>query len=304
MKLGKGYYEEMNKKSIGVILASTGASLWAFSGLSGELLFKKYNISEEWLLSTRTFFAGIIILFISKFIYKEKLLSIFNDKKNIIDLIIFGIFGMYLVQYTYFATISNSNLSFATIMQYTAPFFIFIYESIKYKKKPQISTVMFLFMTILGVYFISTKGDINILLTSYKALFLGILSAISLAIYSIQPRRILSNTSSLLVVGYGMLVGAFIANVIHPFWNTGIELNTNILLNVGNVVLTGTILSYLLYISSLKYISSSLAGLLTAFEPILATILSFIIFELQLTNIEILGFALVFVSIYFLEKKL
>lgn len=294
----------MNKKSIGVLLASTGASLWAFSGLSGELLFKKYHISEEWLLSVRTFFAGIIILFIAKVIYKEQLLSVFKNKRNIIDLAIFGVFGMYLVQYTYFATISNSNLSFATIMQYTAPFFIFIYESIKYKKKPQLSTVMFLFTTILGVYFISTKGDINILLTSYKALFLGILSAISLAIYSIQPRRILSKTSSLIVVGYGMLVGALISNIIHPFWISGKQLNFNIILNTGNVILTGTILSYLLYISSLKYISSSLAGLLTAFEPILATILSLFILQLKLTNTEVLGFILVFISIYFLEKKL
>ena len=41
-------------------------------------------------------------------------------------MILFGVAGMYLVQATYFKTIEMSNVSFATILQFTAPFFIFI----------------------------------------------------------------------------------------------------------------------------------------------------------------------------------
>ena len=68
-------------------------------------------------------------------------------------------FSMYFVQYTYFRTIELSNVSFATILQFTAPFFIFIYESVKNKKIPAISTLLLLFMTVLGVVFIATQKE-------------------------------------------------------------------------------------------------------------------------------------------------
>ena len=97
--------------------------------------------------------------------------------------------GMYFVQYTYFRTIELSNVSFATILQFTAPFFIFIYESVKNKKIPAISTLLLLFMTVLGVVFIATKGKISSLSVLPEALFIGLFSAIMIAFYSIYPKN-------------------------------------------------------------------------------------------------------------------
>ena len=288
----------------GMLLASLASSLWAISGISGEILFKKFNFSSDWLVSTRTLISGILLFLIVIFIEKKSVLKPLKNKRDCAGIILFGIAGMYLVQYTYFKTIELSNVSFATILQFTAPFFIFIYESIKNKKVPAVSTVILLFMTILGVVFIATKGNFSNLSVSLEALLLGVISAIMIAFYSTYPKKLLKKYGSITVVGWGMIIGSIISNVIHPIWKIEGNVNAKSMIQVIIVVILGTSIAYLIYIASLNYISSSLAGILTAFEPVLAAILSVAIFGLKFSFIEIVGFVLVFVSIFILEKRL
>ena len=288
----------------GMTLASLASSLWAVSGISGEILFKKFNFSSDWLVSTRTLISGILLFLIVIFIEKKSVLRPLKNKIDCAGIILFGTAGMYLVQYTYFKTIELSNVSFATILQFTAPFFIFIYESIKNKKIPAVSTVILLLMTILGVIFIATKGNFSNLSVSLEALLLGIISAIMIAFYSTYPKKLLKKYGSITVVGWGMIVGSIISNVIHPIWKIEGDVNIQSVIQVMIVVILGTSIAYLIYIASLNYISSSLAGILTAFEPVLAAILSVVIFGLKFSFIEIVGFVLVFVSIFILEKRL
>ena len=295
---------QTQKKLHGMLLASLASSLWAISGISGEILFKKFNFSSDWLVSTRTLISGILLFLIVIFIEKKSVLKPLKNKRDCAGIILFGTAGMYLVQYTYFKTIELSNVSFATILQFTAPFFIFIYESIKNKKIPAVSTVILLLMTILGVIFIATKGNFSNLSVSLEALLLGIISAIMIAFYSTYPKKLLKKYGSITVVGWGMIVGSIISNVIHPIWKIEGDVNIQSVIQVMIVVILGTSIAYLIYIASLNYISSSLAGILTAFEPVLAAILSVAIFGLKFSFIEIVGFILVFVSIFILEKRL
>ena len=288
----------------GMTLASLASSLWAVSGISGEILFKKFNFSSDWLVSTRTLISGILLFLIVIFIEKKSVLRPLKNKRDCAGIILFGTAGMYLVQYTYFKTIELSNVSFATILQFTAPFFIFIYESIKNKKVPAVSTVILLLMTILGVIFIATKGNFSNLSVSLEALLLGIISAIMIAFYSTYPKKLLKKYGSITVVGWGMMVGSIISNVIHPIWKIEGDVNIQSVIQVMIVVILGTSIAYLIYIASLNYISSSLAGILTAFEPVLAAILSVVFFGLKFSFIELIGFLLVFVSIFILEKRL
>ena len=288
----------------GMLLASLASSLWAISGISGEILFKKFNFSSDWLVSTRTLISGILLFLIVIFIEKKSVLKPLKNKRDCAGIILFGTAGMYLVQYTYFKTIELSNVSFSTILQFTAPFFIFIYESIKNKKVPAVSTVILLLMTILGVIFIATKGNFSNLSVSLEALLLGIISAIMIAFYSTYPKKLLKKYGSITVVGWGMIVGSIISNVIHPIWKIEGDVNIQSIIQVMIVVILGTSIAYLIYIASLNYISSSLAGILTAFEPVLAAVLSVVIFGLKFSIIELIGFVLVFVSIFVLEKRL
>ena len=292
------------KKLRGMLLASLASSLWAISGISGEILFKKFNFSSDWLVSTRTLISGILLFLIVIFVEKKSVLKPLRNKRDYIGIVLFGTAGMYLVQYTYFKTIELSNVSFATILQFTAPFFIFVYESIKNRKFPSALTIILLIMTILGVVCIATKGNFSNMPISPEALMLGVISAVMIAFYSTYPKKLLKKYGSITVVGWGMIIGSIISNIIHPIWKIEGDVNVNSIIQVIIVVILGTSIAYLIYIASLNYISSSLAGILTAFEPVLAAILSVVIFGLKFSPVELIGFVLVFVSIFILEKRL
>lgn len=304
------FYYNMLRKQVGVIkqrgilFAALAASFWAVSGLLGQSLFTDYHFRADWLVSVRLFFSGIILLGLAKGWKKEAIFAPFKKRQDLGALLIFSVFGMFAVQLTYFKTIELSNASFGTIIQYTGPFFVILYESFKQRKAPSFLTVLLLFTTALGVVFIATKGEFTNLSISLGALVWGIGSAVSLAFYSLQPRRLLATYGSFVTVGWGMLFGSIFSNILQPMWRPTGVFTAGSMLSIFLVVTIGTALAFLLYLSSLHYISSSLASTLTAFEPLLATVFSIIIFSLPLTLFEVVGFFLVLSSILLIQKKL
>ncbi|MCD5191798.1 EamA family transporter [Enterococcus casseliflavus] len=291
------------KKTVGIVYACSAAALWAVSGIAGQILFTKYGISANWLVSTRLVLSGCLLLSIG-LKDRARLISPFREKKDFIQLLLFSFLGMFLVQFTYFKTIEQSNASFATIIQYTGPFFVLLYAAIAKRQFPSLKTCFWLLVTLLGVTTVASKGQIEQLATSQSALGWGLASAISLAFYSIQPRKLLQKYGSLPIVGWGMLIGGGLGNVVHPMWQIGSQLNVQVILYLLVVILFGTALAYLIFLTSLRYLSSTLATVLTAVEPLLAAFLSIIVFHDHFTVVELVGFMAVIGSIMCLQKKL
>ena len=111
----------MNTK--GILLIVTGTVLWGTSGVISQHLFTDKMFTAEWFVTARLISSGIILLIIDALLHKGDIFSIWLTKDKW-ALIIFGIFGMLGVQYTYFGTIVHSNAATATILQYLMPIFI------------------------------------------------------------------------------------------------------------------------------------------------------------------------------------
>ncbi|WP_369597050.1 DMT family transporter [Enterococcus sp. 12E11_DIV0728] len=287
-----------------MLFASIAAALWAVSGISGQILFIQFHFSAAWIVSTRMIIAGSLLLMIARIKNKDALIWPFKHKTDFISIMAFSLLGMYLVQFTYFKTIELSNASFATIVQYIGPVFVIFYTTLKTKILPAKQTIYLILLALFGVTLIASKGKLENLITSPMAFLWGIGSAISLAFYSIQPRLLLEKHGSISVVGWGMFLGGIAANLIHPIWKVDGLLTPASVLQIFIVIVFGTACSFLIYLSSLNYISSALASVLTAFEPILATIFSISIFHLRLSLSEFIGFICVLGAILFLQKTL
>lgn len=235
---------------------------------------------------------------------KQAVVQPFKNKRDFIELLAFSILGMFLVQFAYFKTIELSSASFATIVQYTGPFFVVLYESIRAKKMPSMLTIFLMCITLFGVILVASKGEILQLFTSLDALLWGLGSAIAVAFYSIQPRKLLYKYGSFAIVGWGMVLGSIVSNIFHPIWEIDGVISSASLFQIMIVIVFGTAIAYVIYLSSLQFISSSLASILTAFEPILAAVLSVVVFQLAFSWIEIIGFICVLGSILFLQKRI
>lgn len=104
---------------------------------------------------------------------------------------------MSMCQYTYFTAISASNAGTATVLQYIGPVLILIYLSIRTKRLPRKSELLAISLAVLGTFLLATHGKPGSMVLSGKALGWGLLSAGALAVYTVQPGRLLKNTALL-----------------------------------------------------------------------------------------------------------
>ena len=164
----------MNTK--GILLIVTGTVLWGTSGVISQHLFTDKMFTAEWFVTARLISSGIILLIIDALLHKGDIFSIWLTQDRW-ALIIFGIFGMLGVQYTYFGTIVHSNAATATILQYLMPIFIVFYLLATTHRIPRKLELFSIFLAMLGTFLLVTKGQFDTLAISPAALIWGLTSA-------------------------------------------------------------------------------------------------------------------------------
>lgn len=287
-------------KGKGVALACSAGSLWALSGIMCQLLFEQYGVSPEWLASVRLLVSGILLTSFH-LTQKQRVRKKFTPK-DLIGLLFFSLVGMLGVQYTYFKAIQYSGAAIATILQFTGPIFIFLFLVFNREKKINLLEVFLLLVTFGGVFLIVTEGQLQSLNISQMGFVMGILSALTLAFYTVQPRSLLVRYGEMRIAGLGMLIAGIVFQPIQPLWRPGFQLDAFSLFLVISIIIFGTALPFLFQLSSLRFIEASLAGVLTVVEPILATILSVLLFHSHFAPVQLMGFLLVIGSVILLTR--
>ncbi|PEL11210.1 DMT family transporter [Bacillus sp. AFS017336] len=278
-----------NSRTKGIILVLTAAILWGISGTVAQFLFQRNHFSPEWLVVVRLLFSGIILLIFASLKEKKNISEIWKNKKDVISLFLFSIFGMLAVQYTYFAAIKNSNAATATILQYLAPVIITWYLAMRLKKMPTAKEIFAVILALVGTFLLVTHGTIKGLSTTGWALFWGLASAFALAFYSLQPQNLLKKYGSTIVVGWGMLIGGICFSFINsPFHFQG-HWSISGYFAVIFIVIFGTLIAFYCYLESLKYINASESSLLACVEPLSAAVLSVIWLNVNFELVDWIG---------------
>src|SRR5690606_26309087 len=173
---------QANKQLKGFVLAISGAIFWGISGTFAQFLFQQRSVGVEWLITVRMLVSGIILLLFSFYRNPASTISILKNKKDAIQLVLFGIIGIVAIQYTYFAAVKHSNAATAAILQYAGPVFIAIYLALKNDRWPRWLEVLAIALAVLGTFLLVTHGNINSLYISKQAFVMGMASAVALAI--------------------------------------------------------------------------------------------------------------------------
>ena len=122
---------------IGTFLTIAGGILWGISGVCGQFLFHSKDVTASWLVPLRLVTAGFLLLCYYLIRDKGKAFDIWKTKRNRIDIIIYGLAGMMLCQYSYFQTIEWSNAGTATVIQYLGPALIVVWVCLQTKRLPE-----------------------------------------------------------------------------------------------------------------------------------------------------------------------
>ncbi|MFP7494144.1 EamA family transporter [Terribacillus saccharophilus] len=278
-----------NSRVLGIVLVLTGAALWGVSGTVAQYLFQEKGFSTEWLTVVRLLAAGVVLLTIAFVTEGKKVWAVWRSKHGAVSIVLFGIFGMLAVQYTYFAAIEHGNAATATILQYLAPALITCYVALRSRCLPSFTIIISVVIAIIGTFLLVTGGNLQSLSISGWAVFWGVASAFALSFYTLQPLRLLADWGAKIVVGWGMLIGAVSFSFVRPPWQVQGEWTLSSVAAVLFVIIFGTIIAFYFYLESTTYIAASKVSLLASVEPLAATFLSILWFHIPFGLAEWIG---------------
>lgn len=131
----------------------------------------------------------------------------------------------------------------------------------------------------------------------------GIFAAMGLMLYTLLPSGIISKWGSLVVTGYGMLIGGIFLAVVVQVWNIKVSLDIRKLLTVSAIVIIGTVIAFTLYLQGVSDIGAVKASVLASVEPVSAVLFSVLWLGTSFMIIDVIGFACIMGTVFLLTKK-
>lgn len=263
-----------SSKKTGFVLVITGAVFWGISGTVSKKLFQHGAIDVNWLVTVRLLVAGVLLLAIQGLMRdRSQIWGVWKKRKPAVQLMVFGLFGMLAVQYTYMASIQRGNAAVATLLQDLAPVMIILYSILRRRMTLTRKEVLAIWLALAGCFLLLTNGSVTRLSVPAAAMVWGVLSGIAVAFYTLYAVPLLKQFDSLVIVGWAMIIGGSGLSFIHPPWQIDRNnLTPEIWLYLLFVILFGTMIAFWFYIESLQSLSPKETSLLGSLEPLSAVV--------------------------------
>jgi drug/metabolite transporter (DMT)-like permease len=286
---------------LGFLCAVAAATLFGVGGTFAQFLFQQRSVNIDWLVTMRLLSSGAVLLLVAALRQGRGVLAIWRT--DALALVLFALFGMLAVQYTYMAAINASNTATATVLQFTAPAMIALWLALVRRRLPSPKEGGAIALAMLGTFFLVAHGRIGALSISPLALFWGVASAVAAAFNSLQPVAMLRKYGASTVGGWGMLVGGVALSFVHTPWNVQGVWDAKAYGFLAFVLLLGTLAAFYLYITALHMIGAQKTSLLSCAEPLSAAVLAVWWLGVPWSGMDWLGTACILVTIMLLAKE-
>ena len=284
-------------KSKSAILVLCAAALWGCIGLFTNALSARGLTALE-ITSVRLTGSAIVLSLL--FLVRDR--SLFRIR--FCDLWCFlgtGIGSFVFFNWCYFNCIQACSLSVAAILLYTAPCFVILLSALFFREKLTAKKGVALLLTFGGCVLVTGLGS-GISVTA-AGLLLGLGSGVGYALYSIFGRAALQRGYSpaaitlwtVLCGGLGVLP---LLDLRH--YDAVLTGGSTLLLGLGLILLC-TILPMFLYTTGLSGLENGRASLLATLEPVIATVLSVLVYHEQLGIMRLVGILLVLLAVWLLR---
>lgn len=293
----------MKKEVRGVIFTISGGCLWGLSGACGQYLFTNYQVNSSWLTVVRMLVAGTVLVLFALLKQRDRAVGIWKVPKDALQQVVFALGGLMFCQYAYLTAISYSNAATATVLQYLGPVLIMLLVCAVKRRLPNKKEAAAIVLAVTGTFLLATHGNTATMVLSEDGLRWGLLAAVSLMCYTLLPDRIIPKWGSIVVTGYGMLIGGIVLALLVQVWKIPVALDLKGWLAVGGVAVLGTLVGYTIYLQGVADVGPVRASMLSSVEPVSATVCSVVWLHTSFQPIDFVGFLCIMVTLFLLSGK-
>lgn len=286
------------KQWIGMGLAIMGALFWGLSGTSVQFLESAKHLNVEWLLEVRLLIAGLLTILLAYMQDGIRIFDIFKYPKDFGKLLIFGLLGIALAQYSYFKAIAISGVGVATVLQYVAPTLLIIYLFLRYFKKPTPAEFCCVLLALTGTICIVSQEGLDISTINRDALFWGLVSAASICVYTLQPIELLKKYGTTSIVGFAMFICGILSVAVFQQIESEAIWDGMTWLGLFTIIILGTVVSFNAYIEGVRRIGAVQGSILSSLEPISAAIFGWALLGNGFTLVGIFGMFCIIATVF------
>jgi drug/metabolite transporter (DMT)-like permease len=278
------------------------AALWATNGTVAKVILQSGDLSSQRLAEVRSTgaFVGLALV-----VALARPTALRVPRAELPFLAAFGVLGLALVQWTYFAAIERLEIGIALLIQYTAPLMIALWARFAMGEHVRARVWLALALALFGL---------GLVVDFWRGLSLdgiGVLFAVgaagSFALYILLAERGVGRRDPVSLLCLGMLFSTVFWSIVLPWWSfpTGIfrdevsllgnlaEYSVPVWLLIAWVVVLGTIVPFALLVGALRHLSATRVGIAAMFEPVAATIVAYLWLDEALSGLQLIGGALV-----------
>ena len=293
-----------NKNNLAYILLILTTLFWSGNFIVGKAA-STYDIPPFSLNFYRWLFAGLILLpFTFKEIWKKKN-YIFN---NIGFFIILGITSITIFNSTVYYSLYYMQVISGVLMISTIPVWIMFISSMLGIEKTNKFQVFGVILSLLGVLFIITKSDLNVIknLAFNRGDLIMAIGMFAWALYSALLKKKTYEISQISLLEVVIITGLiFLIPIYFLEMNFGnqIVIGKPFILTLTYVVLFPGLASFFFWIKGISIIGANRAGVFLHLMPVFGSIMAIILFDEKFMYYHLLGAIFIIGGITLSNKK-
>ena len=288
---------EKKKKIRGVIFALLSGICWSYSGTIGQYLFSTKNIDAGWLSVMRLFLSGLFLFAVALWKKPAMLKKMWSSLSDVLYLILYSVFGLMLMQYSYLMTISYSNSGIASALQYAGEALVLVLTCIKVRRFPRVSESVGLMLMLIGLFLFATHGRLGSFVMTEKIAVWGTIAAVSMMLYTVLPSRIISKYGNLASTASGMMIGSAVLAVMNKAWQYHVVFDRELVFYMVLIIFIGTVSAYYMFMQSIMDIGPARTGMLSSVETISSPLFSAVWLKTAFTAADCIGFCCMFAMV-------
>ncbi len=294
----------INKNNLAYILLILTTLFWSGNFIVGKAA-STYEIPPFSLNFYRWLFAGLILLpfTLSEIIKKKK--YIFN---NIGFFIILGITSITIFNSTVYYSLYYMQVISGVLMISTIPVWIMFISSILGIEKTNKFQIFGVILSLLGVLFIITKSDLNVIknLAFNRGDLIMAIGMFAWALYSALLKKKSYEISQITLLEVVIITGLiFLIPIYFLEMNFGnqIIIDKPFILTLSYVVIFPGLASFFFWIKGIGIIGANRAGVFLHLMPVFGSIMAIILFNEKFMFYHILGAIFIIAGITLSNKK-
>lgn len=285
----------------GYLMVAGAALCWGIMGTLARFLFTSQEVSPLVLTTIRATLA-FPILFLVLLIWNRQHLQVRLSDLPLLAIV--GIGGLAMANFTYYYTISLTNVATAILLQYMAPIIVALFSVAFLGERMTWVTLTSLALAI-GGDFLMVKGyDPQALRLNLPGIISGILAACAFAFYTLISKKAIERMDSWTLLTYAYAFAALFWWIVVPPWAIASQGYSLRLWGIFFVIAAfGTVLPFGLYVRGLVYLPATKVSIVSTLEPVVAAVAAFSVLGEHLSLFQSFGGFMVLAGVVLIQRR-